>query len=360
MAQLARLREPGRHMVGIRGPREILCVAGCAGRAGEVVVAVHVTLGALQRSMRAGQRESRGCVIEGRPRPGNGRVARVAGGGKSGLHVVRVGRALVVLHVARGASARGQAIVAVDVALCALQGSVRSSKSESRAGMVESGSGPGSRAVTALASLRERSLHMVRIGGALVVLHVAGDAGCSGQVVIAIHMTLRALQRGVRAGEREAHRVVVKRCRLPRRSAMAGLAGLRKTALHVIGIGRALIILQVAGDAGGGGQVVIAIHMALRALHRGMRAGEREADRIVIKRCRLPGHRAMAGLAGLRHTQRHVVGIRGLLIIRQMATDAVGRRAGEFSSNMARVAFECGVRTGQGKAREFQVIEFCP
>lgn len=33
------------------------------------------------------------------------------------------------------------------------------------------------------------------------------------------------------------------------------------------------------------GQIVVAVHVALRALHSGMRTGEREPRRIVVKRC---------------------------------------------------------------------------
>jgi hypothetical protein len=65
--------------------------------------------------------------------------------------------------------------------------------------------------VARLASLREARSHVVRIGGALEILQVTVDAGgvCVGQVVIVIDVTLGALHRGVRAGQREPRRGVI-------------------------------------------------------------------------------------------------------------------------------------------------------
>ena len=50
---------------------------------------------------------------------------------------------------------------------------------------------------------------------------------------------------------------------------MALLTGLRERGLHVVGLSRALEILQVAAHTSsvGAGQVVVAIHVALRTLH---------------------------------------------------------------------------------------------
>lgn len=55
-------------------------------------------------------------------------------------------------------------------------------------------------------------LHMVGIGCAVVILHVAGTAGAAGQVVISVDVTLRALQSCVCARERKSNCVVVKSC----------------------------------------------------------------------------------------------------------------------------------------------------
>lgn len=158
-------------------------------------------------------------------------------------------------------------------------------------------------------------------------------------------------------GELEARRRVVERGGLPCRGAMAALAGLRKSVLHVIRIRGALEILEVARDAGGAGQVVVPVDMTLRARGAGVRSGQREANQIVVKRRRRPGGGGVTGLAGLRETELHVVRVLRLLEIRQVATDAGGRRALIFSAQVAGGTVEGGVRPGKRKSGEFQVIE---
>jgi len=52
----------------------------------------------------------------------------------------------------------------------------------------------------------------------------------------------------------------------PRRRVVALLAGLREVRRHMVGIRRALIILQVARDTRRVGDVVIVVDVAIRAL----------------------------------------------------------------------------------------------
>ncbi len=63
----------------------------------------------------AGQREACSVVIEGRIQPGCRAVTHVAGLGQIRRHVIRIGRALVVLQVARDAGRGVQAVVIVGV-----------------------------------------------------------------------------------------------------------------------------------------------------------------------------------------------------------------------------------------------------
>ncbi len=70
----------------------------------------------------------------------------------------------------------------------------------------------------------------------------------------------------------------------PVRGRMAGLASLRESGLHVIGIGCALEVLQVARHARSIGDAVVVVHMAGRARHAGVRTRQREASIAVIKR----------------------------------------------------------------------------
>lgn len=95
-------------------------------------------------------------------------------------------------------------------------------------------------------------------------------------------MAVRANPRrvGVRICQREAHRGVIERRRLPGDRRMALLTGLRKTSRDVMRICSRLKILQVAGDAGCGCQVIVVVDMAVLANPRriGMRIRQREAN----------------------------------------------------------------------------------
>ena len=69
--------------------------------------------------------------------------------------------------------------------------------------MIETRIPPVHRAVANLAGLRYSRLQMVRIGGVLVILQVAGHAILIGQFVVPIDMALRARRGGMRPSERE-------------------------------------------------------------------------------------------------------------------------------------------------------------
>ena len=72
-----------------------------AGRGGEVVVVIDVTISTLPRrhGVRAGQREPGGVVVEGCIQPAGGVVALLAGLREVRRHVIRIRRALEILQV---------------------------------------------------------------------------------------------------------------------------------------------------------------------------------------------------------------------------------------------------------------------
>lgn len=152
---------------------------------------------------------------------------------------------------------------------------------------------------------------MVGIGRPVVVLHVAGRARATGQVVVPVDVALCTWQRGVRSGQGEAGASVIKSGIAPGSCVVAGLAVGGELGLHMVGIVGAVVVLHVTGTAGVAGQVVVSVDVALRALQPGMASGKREAHRIVIETGRLPRARAVAGLAGLGEVTGHMVGIGG-------------------------------------------------
>ena len=115
-------------------------------------------------------------------------------------------------------------------------------------------------------------------------------------------MAERTLHCGVRAGQREARVVMVEGGICPGSGAVALVARLREAGLHVVGVRRALKIFEVATDAGrvGAGQIVIVVHMAEQALHRGVRTRKGEAGYRMVKRGVRPRGRVVALLTSRR------------------------------------------------------------
>lgn len=84
----------------------------------------------------------------------------------------------------------------------------------------------------------------------------------------------------------------------------------------MIGIGRALIILQVASDTGAAVQVVISVDVALRARQRAMRARQSEACELeMIEADSEPSVHSVALLASGRKFGAYVVRDGSLLVI---------------------------------------------
>ena len=134
--------------------------------------------------------------------------------------------------------------------------------------MIEGAVAPIRGGMALIAGLRESGRHVIGIGCALEILQVALHTGAAGQVVVVVHVTLCARDRCVCPGQCKTGSGVIERRRRPVGRAMALLAGLRETRAHVVRVGGALEILQVAAHASRvrRRQVVVAVHMALHAL----------------------------------------------------------------------------------------------
>ena len=187
--------------------------------------------------------------------------------------MVRTGGSVVIRHVAARARSTRQTVVIVLVAQRALQGNMRSGQGKACTGMVKGRVSPSGRIVARLACLRESSRPMGRIGRLLEIRHMAGRTGPARQAVIAVLMTLRALQRYVRARKRKARAGMVEGRIPPRSRVMARLASVRERCLPMVGISRLLIVRHVAGRTSSAAQREIAILVALRARQAGMRSG---------------------------------------------------------------------------------------
>ena len=98
-------------------------MAAHTGRARQVIVPVLVAVAALELQVPTGQREAALGMIERGRLPRRRAVANRAVGGKSACGMIRIGRVLIVLHVARRACCARQ--IPVFVAIAALQFCVR-------------------------------------------------------------------------------------------------------------------------------------------------------------------------------------------------------------------------------------------
>ena len=165
---------------------------------------------------------------------------------------------------------------------------MQAGKREAGAVVIERGIKPGAGAVALLAGLREVRCDVVGIGCSLEVLEVTGDASRARQVVIVVDVAIGAGARryGVQAGEGKTSACMVERRVHPVRGVVTLLAGLREVRGDVVGIGCALEVLEVAGDASRARQVVVVVDVAIGAGARrnGVQAGKGEAGAVVVER----------------------------------------------------------------------------
>ena len=122
--------------------------------------------------------------------------------------------------------------------------------------------------VARFAGLREPALHVIRIRRVVEILQMARHAGRARQVVVVVGVAIRTLPRRncMRPGQSEVHHRMIEFRRRPRYRGMALRAVRWKVCGHVIGIRRALKILQVAVNAGCTSEVVNVVGMTVDAL----------------------------------------------------------------------------------------------
>ena len=164
---------------------------------------------------------------------------------------------------------------------------VTSRQRETGAAVMEGGIGPRRRVMALITCLREAGRNVIRVCGSLIVLQMTRYASRARQGVVIVDMAIDALTRwnGVQAGQRETRTVVIEGRICPRSRVVALIARLGETRGDVVRIGRSLIVLQMATDAGRRAQVVVVIYVAIGALPRwhGVQAGKREGRGIVVE-----------------------------------------------------------------------------
>ncbi len=192
------------------------------------------------------------------------------------------------------------------------------------------------------------------VGGGVEIFEVAGDAVGGGIVEVAADVTGVAHHGNVRPGQGEDRLVVVEGRRGPGGGGVAGGAGGGESASDVVGIRRAVEILDVAGGAVGWCAREFVSDVAGDAIQSCVRPRERIPSELeVIEFCPYPVVHQMAGFARRRKIHRQVTGIVRLLKLLQVAGRTRRGQSLELPhrrSLVARLALHRGVRTDQREA----------
>ena len=213
--------------------------------------------------------------------------------------VRRVGGSVEVGEMAVDAGCAGQAVVVVDVARGALLVGVKTRQREAGGGVVEDDAGPNGRGVADGAVLWKSGRHVVGVRGLLEIGEMASHALRWHPIEHSVHVTLRARHRDVRTGQRESTQVVIERGILPVGGVVTHLAGGGEIAGFVVGVGRAIVVGEVASRALLRRPCKDFVGVTLRARHRGVGPGQCETGELrVVESGVCPDADAVTGLAG--------------------------------------------------------------
>ena len=177
-------------------------------------------------------------------------MASCTGRRNTGLLVVRIGCAVVVLGVARGTIRAGQIKVSVEVALRTLKRGVCARQRKSHQAVVKSRRLPRVGRVATLTSLRKVQSHMVGVGCLAEIRQVTSRAIRGRALEFSADVACRALECGVHSGQGKPGVLqVVKVHSKPVVHAVALLACCREGRGYVAGAGRVVKVGCVAGIA---------------------------------------------------------------------------------------------------------------
>jgi len=150
--------------------------------------------------VRTGQREQRARVVELRAQPLHGRMANGTVGRKTGGDVIRIGRLLKSAEMARITILRRARIFPGNMTTAAARVDVRARERKCSEAVVKRRGNPRRGGVAGGARLRQAGRRMIRIGGAVVVAEMAGDATGVETGIFSADVARRAGLRDVRAG----------------------------------------------------------------------------------------------------------------------------------------------------------------
>ncbi len=191
------------------------------------------------------------------------------------------------------------------------------------------------------ARLREARRYVCRIGGLVEVVQVTSDAVARSPLELTIDVTLRAGERGMRAGQRESREGrVIEYSTRPGVGVVALRTGLRKPALRVVRVGCGVEVLQVARDAIRWRAGKSSAEVARRAVQPRVCAGQGKAGELGVVELRaLPRvHAAVALAAGRGKANRLVIGRLRPQVRPHVTAGTVGGQSLELTGGCALVA----------------------
>ena len=273
----------------------------------------------------------------------------LARGRKTGRGMVRIRGALEIRRVAGITIGRRAREFPSDVTVYARHSGVSARQWKRRLGVIEGSRPPRRGGMTDRAILRKSGSHVVRTDGALIVFLVTGGAGGRKAGKHTAGVAIRASEHSMGAGQRELGPggVVEHGSGPTRRGGVTHGAILGKSRRGVIGIGRVVVIRQVAGGASCGSPREFPTHVTARARNGRVCAGQQKTGLAVVKGRGLPRCACVTNGAISRESGRHVIGIRSLVEIGHVARSAIRRRAGKHIVHVTLVAGDGRVRAGE-------------
>ncbi len=227
--------------------------------------------------------EIQGIVVPGGLVPIGGIVAHLASCGESRRRVIGISGIVIIILVA-GIAIRGSAGVAVGMAVDTLQIQMRAGEGELGLAVIKCRGRPTVGVVADGAVVAEVVLHVVGVAHRVEIILVAGET-IRWRSGVAAGVAVDAVKRNVRSRQRKLGLVVVKRRGRPTVGAVADSAVVAEVILHMVGVAHRVEIILVAGETirwrSG-----VAVSVAVDAIERNMRAGQRELGLVVVKSCR--------------------------------------------------------------------------
>ena len=214
------------------------------------VHASDVTVHARDTDVGAGQRKGGQVVVEGGRGPGGGAMTNIALLGKLRCYVVRIGGGVETCQMARYASRAEPGKLTTRVAAGASQGGMCSRKSEASPGVIEDRARPGERGVAERAVRREAGRDVIRIGGPVVCIDMAGGALDRSPRELVIQMAGGTGQLRMGARQRESDRSVIEVDVSPGVRDVAERTIGREARGGVVGVARGPEVRRMASDAG--------------------------------------------------------------------------------------------------------------